>query len=360
MPWSLYGGGAGAGASETRALDQRFQLLERRLTALEQKATLPANYTRDFVAHEWETVFVQAPSTGLAGLLPTPKPTNRGAVIRLICQNTNLVTLRAVGATVNGQPQLLRAQVGAFSLVCDGATGWWMEPLGLPRPRDCFLQDYFCSGGTTSGTIGALGWGLFGAGTPAVTRNSAGLNSANKLTLTTTAAANDRTTVCLSNSESGDVVDPQEFSVLQAIWNFNAVLTDKRVYFGLAASLTPAPGASTDAIGLLYDSSVGGNYLLLARAGSAGSAVDSGVAVPSNTPELLTIWQSTPGVYRFYVGNRLLGTITGNTLIPNVPLNCGFRLETLTTAAKTQRVGYFGLRAMNLVSPFNDDEFLRG
>lgn len=358
MPWDLFGAGSGQNANQARALEQRFAKLERRLALQEQQPIRPANVTLDFTAREDETIFVEAPTAGLGGLLPAPTSRNRGAIIRLVFQNTNPVTLRAVSGTVNGQASLYRALAGAVSLVSDGATGWWLESLNLPRPRDAHLQDWFASGNTTSGSIGALGWNL--AGTLATyARASVALNSSSKGTLTTGIVTNDRAVLTLGDTESRDVVDPQDFTFLQAAWNFNTVLTNKTAFFGLGANFATAPASMTDALGFFYDSSVGANYLLLARAGSAGSAVDSGVAAPSNTSELLTIWQQTPGFYRFYIGNRLIGTLTGNTLIPNVPLNCGFRVATLTVAAKSMRLGYFGLRAMSLTGALDDDEFLK-
>lgn len=356
MPWL---GMPGAQAQDTNALDSRFRQLERRIIKLETRANLPANVSSDFVAREGETLIIDAPLAGIAGLLPAPTSQNRAAVIHLVFRTNGPVSLRCVGGTINSQDTLLRARVGAYTAVCDGTTGWWIESLALPRARDLCIQDYFASGLLVSGSIGQLGWTMLGAGTPAVTRGSVALNSASKLVITTSAAANDRTTICLGTTETASVVDPQEFTVLQCAWNFNNILTNKRVFFGLSSSFTSAPASAADAIGVLYDSSVGANYLINVRAGSAGSVVDSGIAAPANTSEMITIWQVTPGVYRFYAATRLLGTVTGNTLIPNVPLNCGYRLETLTTTLKTHRTGYFGLECRGLTSAMDDDDVLR-
>lgn len=360
MPWNFggYAGQQGGRSGGDQSLDQRLLLMERRLKLLEQVANSPSTAASDFVAHEGETIVVQGPTTGITGLLPAATATNRGAVVTLVFQNTNKVKLRCVNGTVNGQATLERAVVGAYAAVSDGSTGWWLESLNLPRPRDVHLQDYFVSGDNTTGQIGSLGWSLLGLGTPVAARASANLQSSSKIALTTSAAANDRTVLSLGSAEGTTVVNPSEVSIVQAVWNFNNNLTLKRGFFGMASTLATAPASVVDGLGILYDSSVGGNYLSLARVSSAGSPVDTGAAVPANTGELLTLWQSSPGTWRFYVGERHVGTVSG-TAAPTAAMNVGFRIETLTTAAKTVRVGYFGLRAMSLAAAFDDDDFLK-
>src|SRR5690606_20847178 len=53
------------------------------------------------------------------------------------------------------------------------------------RPRRAQIQDYFVAGGTTSGTIGALGWQLLGSGSPTYTKQTSGLLSNRKGRITT-------------------------------------------------------------------------------------------------------------------------------------------------------------------------------
>lgn len=356
MAWG--GIGQTGGGADSRALEQRFQLLERRLRLIEQRAVLQATITGDFIAHEGETIFVAAPTAGSVGLLPTPKSANRGAVIQLVCQTTNPVTLRAVGGTVNGQLAITRQKVGTYSLICDGASGWWAPTLDLPRPRDAAIQDWFCSGNVTTGQIGALGWNLTGVGTPACTRVSTGMAASTKLTLTTTAAANDRSTLCLAQTEAGNVVKPSECYSLQTAQSFNAATTNKRFFFGLATTLATAPASAANSLGFLYDSSVGANWLTIARFGTTGTAIDTGVAV-ATSDALLTIWQQSPMTFRFYIGQVLVGTISGTLAVSALPMNAGYRLETLTTVATTHRVGYFGMTCLGLGSPFYGDEFLK-
>jgi hypothetical protein len=343
---------------DSHALAKRFELLERRLRLVEQQAVQPATASGDFVAHEGETIFVSAPTTGAVGLLPTAKSANRGATITLVCQTTNPVTLRTVSGTVNGQLSITRQRVGTYQLVSDGASGWWAPSLDLPRPRDAAIQDWFCSGNVTSGQIGSLGWNLTGVGTPACTRNATGMAAPTKLTLTTTAAANDRTTLCLAQTEAGNVVKPSECAVIQTVQSFNAVTATKRLFFGLATTLATAPASAANSLGFLYDSSVGANWLTIARFGTTGTATDTGVAA-SSADALLTIWQQSPMTFRFYIGQVLVGTIAGTLAVSALPMNAGFRLETLTTSATTHRVGYFGMTCLGLGSPYYGDEFLK-
>jgi hypothetical protein len=69
--------------------------------------------------------------------------------------------------------------------------------------------------------------------------------------------------------------------------------------------------------------------------------VNSGVAAPSDTLQLLSIYQPTPGTFQFWIDSTLAATLTANipTLASNLAL--GFRVETLTTAAASVRVNKF-------------------
>src|SRR4029079_1180779 len=131
-----------------------------RVTRLEQPVVSRAIATSDFAASEGETILIAAPSTGLRALLPQAGARNRSARITLVFTNSNPVAIRAVSGTVQGQVVHTRNVVGAYTAVSDGTTGWWLESLNPPRARQLAVQDWFISGGTTSGTIGALGWGL--------------------------------------------------------------------------------------------------------------------------------------------------------------------------------------------------------
>lgn len=226
-----------------------------------------------------------------------------------------------------------------------------------PRPRSLQLQDFFLSGGLTSGSIGVLGWGLNGVGTPAYTRPNAASLGGTKGQPATSASANDRTSVTLGDTESKGISALDPVKILQCVWSMNNVLTDKRVFFGFMNDFSEEPSAATDALGIYYDSGIvsPANYRLISRASSAGSPVDSGSAVPANTNQLLTLLQPTAGTWQFYIGNSLIGSISSG--LPTVTMNIGFRLETLTAATKNLRLGYFGLHG-EPGGAFDDDAFL--
>jgi hypothetical protein len=226
------------------------------------------------------------------------------------------------------------------------------------RPRYKQRRDYFDTGNASSGTIGNLGWNLLGSGTPAYSRlNPAGSSSGNKGELATSAGANDRSTLCLAMTESGGITQlGGAGTLIQCVWNHDNVLTNKRAFFGFHNDFA-TEAASVDAcLGIYYDSSAGSTYRVVARNSSAGSPVDTGVTVPANTDELITIYSPSAGVWQIYIGNTQVG---GNltTNLPTPTMNVGFRLETLSAASKTLNIGYYGESSL-LVGAFDDDTFL--
>lgn len=225
------------------------------------------------------------------------------------------------------------------------------------RPRKVTWSDHFISGNTTSGSIGALGWNLLGLGTPAIARGASfALDSARKVTLSTSTAGNDRTVLALGATEAGTMTTAAETLLMQASVNFNASLATKRFFFGLAATLETEPSAATSCLGIYYDSAVSPNYQLIARIASSGSPVVTASVVPSDTDQLLSIYQSTTGTFDFYVDNDLVGSISSGA--PAVALNAGFRVETLTTSAASVRVGFFGYESISLGGVADNDAFL--
>ena len=111
-----------------RALLDRFGRLDRRLVALEATPLEQPLLTGDFIAREEQTLFVEAPSAGIAGLLPAPRQQNRGARILLAFLNQNAVTLTCAGGTVNGFASVTNRSVGCYLAVCDGVNGWLIRP----------------------------------------------------------------------------------------------------------------------------------------------------------------------------------------------------------------------------------------
>lgn len=340
--------------------DQRYRQLERRITQLEQPTVSRAIVTADFSASEGETIIVAAPSTGLRASLPEAGARNRSARITLVFTNSNPVSIRAVNGTVQGQVVHTRNVVGAYTAVSDGMRGWWLESLNPPRARQLAVQDWFISGGTTSGTIGALGWGLNGVGTPAVTRNSVDLDSTNRLSLTTSAASNDRSSLTLGNAEATTISAPENVAVLQGLFDYNSDTANKRFFFGFATSMATAPASVANSLGFLFDSSADATNLhTIHRFGSTGTSTSTGIAASAAEGKMLTIWQVTPTTYELRVGGTVVATIPQNLNVTTLPLAIGWRLETLTTAAKTIRIGYFGLESVTLGAAYDDDEFLR-
>ena len=112
-----------------RALLERSARLERRLGSLEAKPLEQPFLTADFVAREGQTLFVEAPTAGIAGLLPAPRPQNRAAQIVLAFTTANPVTLTCPNGTVNGAASLTSRAVGTYAAVCDGVNGWFVAPI---------------------------------------------------------------------------------------------------------------------------------------------------------------------------------------------------------------------------------------
>lgn len=224
------------------------------------------------------------------------------------------------------------------------------------RPRYAQLQDYFLSGNASSGSIGSLGWNLLGTGTPAYARGSPTvLGSSSRGALTTSSSANDRACLTLGDTETRAILPAQEMSILQCVWNHDNVLTNKRIFFGLLGNFGIEPSAAVNALGIYYDAGVSPNYQIIARSSSSGSPVNTGVAVPANTAELISIWQPTAGTFQFYSGNTLLGAISSG--VPTAAVNVGWRLETLAAATRATNIGYFGLDGV-AANAYDDDAFL--
>lgn len=227
-----------------------------------------------------------------------------------------------------------------------------------PRPRYLRESDSFVSGGVTSGTIGKLGWSLLGSGTPAFAReDNTAANDTKRVALTTSGSLNDRTVLCLGDTETRLISVPSRVKLIQFASNFASVTAAKRIFLGLSANLGTEPSAAVNCLGIYSDAAVvSGRWQVIARAGSVGSPVDTAVAPSSSATELLSLYQPTAGTWQFYIGNTLVGTVTTN--IPTGGLNVGVRLETLAGATKTHRLGGFTIVEDLLGSALDDDAFL--
>ena len=393
-----------------RSLLEQLNAIRQDLQRLQARPVFTELKTGDYRAREEEFVRCAPGTGGMTLLLPTPTIENRGARITALVERVSLASLviQCTGGLVNDAASQTVALVCRIDLVSDGVAGWRSEigPHSVPlsalpqagaysflgnmtgatadvtanatsalrgigltvtsagklelrqRPRLAELRDYFASGTAATGSIGSLGWNLFGTlatyARSSITSTTFG--SSNRGVLTTGVVANDRAVLALGETEARDVATVSGLRLLQCVWNHDNVLTNKRVFFGLMGTMATEPSAAVDCLGIYYDSAVSANYQIIARASSAGSPTVSSTAVPANTGELMTIYQSTAGTIDFYSGNTLLGSISSG--LPTADMNVGVRLETLViAAAKTLNVGYFGLSA-DAGGAFDDDAFL--
>ena len=393
-----------------RALLEQLNSIRLDLARLQAPPVVTELKTSDYLAGEDETVRY-APNGASTLLLPKPRIENRGRRVTVLLESVarGALTVQCVGGLVNGAASQAVALVCRIDFVCDGVAGWRSEvaPGAVPltalaaqandtivanlsgasavptattvatvasrlrgvgltvasgrllprqRPRAAQVRDFLLSGNAASGSIGALGWNLLGTGTPAYARaNATQMGSSGRGALSTSAAANDRSVLALGETETRDITIASDVTLLQCAWNHDNNLTNKRVFFGLMGTLATEPSAAVDCLGVYYDSAVDAHYQIIARASSVGSPTITTASVPANTAELMTIYQSAAGTYQFYSGNTLIGTISSG--VPTAAMNVGFRLETLTTAAKTVNLGYFGIEA-TAAGAFDDDAFL--
>lgn len=246
--------------------------------------------------------------------------------------------LRGVGLTVNSQSRLqLR-----------------------PRPRKVILQDWFCTGGLTSGTIGSLAWNITGVGTPTVSALSTITSLADrKIQLNVTGAANDVTSLTWGAAANTQKLSSPDVRLLQTVSKFGGHLTNKRFFFGLSSDFATNPTSVANCAGILFDSDVNAtNYLLIARNASVGSPINTGVAVPADSPELLTIYNAPGGsTWEFRVGDAVIGTIPIASL-PTAGMNLGYRVQTLAAATRLHQLAYFGFESVDLGGACDDDAFL--
>lgn len=224
------------------------------------------------------------------------------------------------------------------------------------RPRSAQLKDYFLSGNNTSGQVGSLGWNILGTAAAACTRTNATFDgAANRVSLVTGAALNDRAVLSLGLTENAQVAAAVDVKILQTAWKFAGQLTSKRAFFGLHDNLAIDAASAVNALGIYYDSAVSPNYQIIARSASSGTPTVTTLPVPSNTLELISIVRQASGAFQFYSGNTLIGTISSG--IPTAAMNVGFRVESLTTATRSLQLAYFGLDASG-IGALDDDAFL--
>lgn len=284
---------------------------------------------------------------------PTSDDVGKLAVVRLDSLSRPNLSYETQTAAVadNTFASTLAQHLRGTGLTVDGNSN--LAP--RPRPRRLQLSDHFFGGGLTSGGIGALGWNLLGAGTPAYSRTSGATAAIARGSIDTTNVANDRTSMLLGTAENLTLISAAELDLLQCVMSpgSGAALNTKRIFFGLSSNFATEPSTMANGLGIYYDSAVGPNWQIIARASSSGSPVDSGVAATGT--QLVWMQQATPGTWVFYVGNTAIGSISSG--IPTGGLGVGWRVETLAATARSCGVGYFGMSG-NIAGVFDDDAAL--
>jgi hypothetical protein len=284
---------------------------------------------------------------------PTSDDIGKFAVVRLNSLNQPNFNYETQVATVADDTfaSTLAQHLRGLGLTVDSSNN--LRP--RPRPRKAQLVDHFLGGAASSGSVGSLGWNLLGSGTPAIARSSIVSTSAldARYVLSTSSSTNDRSVLALGETETRGVVIASQLELAQAVVLGTSTL-NVRYFFGLMGDFSQEPSAATTALGIYYDSAAGANWRIIARAAGAGSPVDTGVAFAASAG-LVSIHQPTAGTHVFYLGNTALGSISSG--IPTAVANLGFRLETLTNAAKSLRLSYFGAE-LNLAAANDDDTFL--
>lgn len=261
----------------------------------------------------WTEITVPAGATGATG--PTPSASD----------------LRGVGLTVSASKLATRL-----------------------RPRKLELFDPFVLGGTASAQIGLLGWNLLGVGTPTFSITTGSLETSTGL-LSTSGATADTAILNLRDTTSSVWTKASEIDLVQAVVRLGGTLSTKRVFFGLSSDLATEPASMANGIGFFYDSAVSANWRAICRSGSVGAAVDSALAVPSDTLQLLSIHQPTPGTFAFWIGSNLVASINAN--VPTANMALGFRLETLANSSAAVRLNKFVLNANVGAVSASDSQF---
>lgn len=264
--------------------------------------------------------------------------------------------LRAVRNTVTGMIDVSSVAVAADyagrGLIVD--ENGQLQP--QPRPRLWLHEERF-AGCIASPTIGTHGWTVTGDGTPTISRltQSPGVPRL-RLTTDSGASSGDAAALHLGPAVNSAVLPPA-LSILQR-WQAQIslpALTDRRVFWGWASTLdvTTTPGS---ALGLLYDSSVGPNWLLWARNAGSGDPVDTGVAATAAN-FLLTFTQGD-GSWLVSLSGVSLGEMSADLPSASSGLNFGLGVETLAAATAAADLGANTFSAVLESSVWDDDEGL--
>ena len=233
--------------------------------------------------------------------------------------------------------------IKAFALLCllvavPAFAETVMTPAAGPVPYfDCdyrtaiCLEDDFASGGTTSGTVGRLGW-VFAGG--AVAYQAGESNEAGIARRNTTASSG--VTSYMMPQVIQDVFAAGSMDVLwKARLNTNDVNTTARIGAAYIINASPTNGQ--------YFEKLDGdtNWFCVTRAAGAQTRTDSGIAVDTN-PHLFLVSRVSSTVVRFLLDG--VQVCSHATHIPSQALTPANHIVNSTTADKTLDLMHFKLR----------------
>ena len=143
--------------------------------------------------------------------------------------------------------------------------------------------------------------------TTAATSGTATIVAHKNLRLTTAATGNDYVTItttgqCFPRASRSPDTDPRSTLTLEIIFNPTQATACKG-FIGFTSSATALTALPTTAehIGLFYDTTGTGNYMLSYANGSAQTTSDTGVAISTNIVDMQIIWNSaTTATINFY------------------------------------------------------------
>jgi hypothetical protein len=213
-----------------------------------------------------------------------------------------------------------------------------MTPAAGPVPyQDCdyrsaiCLEDDFASGGTTSGTVGRLGWSFVGG---AVAYQTGEANEAGIVRRNTTAVSG--TTAYMIPQFLQDVFPAGSMNLLwKARLNTNDANTTVRIGAALFINTTPTNGQYFEEL----DPDI--NWFCVTRAASAQTRTDSGIPVDTS-PHIFQVIRTLSANVRFLIDGVQVCNHT--THIPSQALTPAMHIINSAAADKTIDVMYFKLR----------------
>jgi hypothetical protein len=358
---------------------------------------------------------VRVAPTGTTPTLLLPPPTSAGISdwIIVTLERAGTFRLRAADGQVNGVSSVSFAAPGLYLLRSDGKASWWVSSYGsagsvttdmlaanavttakiadgavttakiadgavttaklateavtlskisrLTRPRRLPPQDWFISGpelAASGSGIGTLGWTLSASsGTPSYLRSNTNQTSTARARIRTGGSTNNNASLFLGDTRTRTIVSLGQLSYFQAAFSMPTT-TDYVMFVGFCDDFGDPAGA-TNAFGLLFSSAVDvDDYSMLSRAAGTNSNTVTSGGLADSTGRLFTLFQSSAGVWDFYIGATLIGTRSAD--VPTANLNVGFYCRTLTNATRDLTLGYCGFDFPAVTGVYDDDTAILG